>query len=125
MTNTLSYNDYTGRGFNRFKRSLNFNGNGGLGRGAPRFSKAEIAAFSEITKVLLLMLMAILAAVFVWWDVKIVGLLTGLSEFSKYSLSEVLVPALSLTAATLMANYVLVCMWPRAVFIIKNFKAPK
>ncbi len=109
-----NYADYTGPGFARYKASPYFKQ---TRRGNPGYLKAEVAAYSEMTKIALLIGIVLIVSAVVWGDIKIVQL---------FSYKEFRTPQAFLWVAPvgLLFNAMGVGMYPRAVFIIKNFKAP-
>lgn len=109
-----NYRDYTGRGFSAYKRSEIFM----KGRYFSRYYKREVAAYSEITKVAMLMGMAILIVFVIWTDIKFIGTLMN----SEFRAREGLLPAVLIV---LILNWLLASLYPRTTFLIKNFKPPK
>jgi hypothetical protein len=107
-----TYKNYTGFGFTRFKHTDYFlqpkirN---------PGYLKSEVAMYSEMTKAMLLVGMIILAAIVVWWDIRIVKVIVD-PQFRTKAALAILVPSL------VVLNFIAINIYPRAVFLIKNFR---
>ena len=109
------YKDYTGPYFNRYKESIYFFEGG---RKNPSYLKAEIAAYSEMTKIAILALMGMILYIYGTFTVIFVRTLL-MPEFRVFSLLAVL------SLIGLMLTWTVLGFIPRIVFLIKNFKAPK
>jgi hypothetical protein len=108
------FKDYTGPGFTRYKKSSSFNGSGGVRGIYPQLDKAEVAAYSEMTKVALLIAMAVVATIFVAWDILVIQtLLSGSLDF---------ILGATLVGTMLLGTLFVVALYPRIVFLLKNFK---
>lgn len=105
------YKDYTGPGFKSYKTSRYFKG---PGINDPGYLKSEVAAYSEMTKIALLIGMFILVFIAVWWDIKYLQLLIrGDIDKSLLLFTSLLTIALTIPGMG---------MFPRAIFLVKNFK---
>lgn len=110
-----SYNDYTGPGYKRFKSSPYFV-RGGITR-AP-YHKAEVAAFSEITKLFLLIGIVMFASIFLWFAVLAIQLMLD-PKFQTFTNLAILLPII------IALVYCSLCMFPQFIFVCKNFKVVK
>lgn len=109
------YSDYNGPGFNCYKASPYFKRPGIKAR--PGYLKAEVAAYSEITKIALLIGMAIIVSIGVWGDIKFIQLMSD-KELRHLQVLLLVGPI------GIMFNILSIGMYPRAIFLFKNFKAP-
>jgi hypothetical protein len=109
-----AYRDYTGPLFGRYKKSLYFKPKGFIN---PGYTKAEVAAYSEMTKLALLigcMILAWAVLTFDYWAIKLIILDHNFRETVSFIAYFGIVPL----------NYVGVGLIPRFIFLIKNFKDP-
>ncbi len=108
----VRYRDYTGPGFKSFKKSEYFSQRLGLSR------KAEVAAWSEMTKVSLLILALIIAGSVLFFDIELIKVLADASLRTKEVALYIIIPVI-------IANLVFLSEYPRLVFLIKNFEVRK
>ncbi len=106
------YKDYDGLGFSRYKSSDYFLRGGKL---SSSYTKREVAAFSEMTKLALLTGMTILTFMVLWFDYIVI-------DYTIFSRDWHGVVVLVGFIGLLPLNTMVVSFWPRVVFILKNFK---
>lgn len=108
-----NYKNYDGPGFSRFKNSENF-ARMGWRRGTT-YTKQEVAAYSEMTKLALLAGMAILMSMVIWFDYIVINYFA--QSFDWHGMV-----AMVGFFGLLPLNVMMVSFWPKAVFLVKNFR---
>ncbi len=107
-----TYKDYSGPGFGQYKRSPYFKRPGI--KASPGYLKSEVAAFSEMTKIALLVGMVILVLIVVLWDFTYIKILaSGDFDLGLFLWASIL---------TLLLTVNGLGMYPRIVFLLKNFR---